>query len=146
MPPLRVCSHGYFSMLTFSAWKNSTKKLSVQFLGVFFFLNVADFAMDWPHFNGSNPCLDSQARNLHVTFFFFRVMDFKSVAERICGIVHYANYTVDFPFKWMGSGMQSDFDAELPCGISAQFCIKTYPKVLIVASKWLNGQDKRPHM
>lgn len=42
---------------------------------------------------------------------FFRVMDSKSAAEQICGVVHYVNYTADFPFR-MGGGMKSDFDTE----------------------------------
>lgn len=52
--------------------------------------------------------------SLSKTLLFFHVADFNSAAEKICGVVHCVNYTMDFPFKWMGHGIKSDFKAEFP--------------------------------
>lgn len=66
-------------------------------------INVAvDFTTfldaDKPHFSGSNPRLGCLMQNLpqksDVTFFFSPHRKFE-----IRGVVHYVNYSADFPFK-----------------------------------------------
>lgn len=110
---LRVCSHGCFS----------TQKMLKE-SGGFRQFCLGRLTRNW-------------CQNSDVSLFFFLQCGFE-----IHGVVHIVNYTADFPSKWMGCGMQSDIDAEFPCGVHGQFHVKirayTYPTRAICDKLFFN--------
>lgn len=60
-------------------------------------------------------------------FFFFRSADLK----KICAIVHYVNYRVDFLCKWIGCGFHMDFDVEYALNCASKSIMWTYSYQLL---------------
>lgn len=69
-------------------------------------------------------CADSASKKWRCSFSVLWISNPQRKKDR------YVNYTMDFPFKWMGRGIKLDFDVES----ATQFVVQTYPYGVLVLS------------
>lgn len=100
------CSFRVGSQTEIFSVETAAKKHAVSRCG---FWNVA---LDFAPFLARISPISVELVRVSSVWFRFCIQDLQRRGFQICGIGHYVNDTADFPFKWMGSGMRSDFYAE----------------------------------